>query len=260
MNNLLNRQVFKKYLIKVKKLRQFQSSQEIARGLFDDVKILDYGSKLKPDPPIKYLSNKVKFLSALTNKPKILVAGDGIGRLARNIALSFPGCEITEIDLSSAMVKQANLLAQKQKLNNFVAVTGDALTTSYSDKCFDYSINYGLVRYLGVKDGVKLVQEGSRLSKYGMTISDGKHYLNDNRVLELYNKLNDIGIDSKLNIIKMNMYNMSDFYILYKMYQSDTNFRELVNTYTLHIASYTDTLASIAGLSPGYLYILDLKI
>lgn len=252
MNNSLRKEFWKYKREAEKYITSKLNSRVIGKNLWQDENIINYGARLSPDAPILYITKEISKIVSSASHPKILVIGDGVGRLARHLAKTIKSSKIIEIDKSLLMVKKSNKLAKEDKLSNFRAKCMDATKLSFLSDSFDYAVSFGMSRYLDLKKATVITKEALRVSKRGILLADArnpKKYKGyySYTFSELKDKLNGKNIFCKLITKHMKMYRMSIFYQLYNRYNKDSEFRNKINNIQSKDEDTVSILSQIAG-------------
>jgi len=226
------------------------SFQEKVEGLWDNDEIIEYFTQIPVDEPTNYLANSICQLVKDDSESKILVVGGGTGRLGREIDNKSNKIKVCEVDLSQKMVKTANKIAKRNGLEKrFNSYVGDGCNLYFSDKYFNFAVCYGMVRYLPISCRLALNEEMYRVCKEEHIIAEG---FAKECIQELATK-----IDKKFTKFEesMTFFRTSLFFMLYRRYQSNMEFKKNVN----HDAeadnkSFIKILSQIAGTKPGKMY------
>ena len=249
-NEEINLKKFELYKNRAIEECQNLSYSEKTEGLWSEPEIMDYFIHTSSDEPNKYFALAVKeILSNLSNK-KILCVGGGTGKLGRSILEIYPDSHITEIDSSKEMTVQANILANKKGINNnFISIEANAKSLPFKDGEYDYAIAYGVFRYIESNDYEKVISEIGRVTNYNFIISEP---LLKDLIYSLKNKINNH--KSAIKETEVSMFRMSLFYMLFKEYKRNINFKLLVDNETTLKINFIKILTSIAGMTTGILY------
>ena len=101
---------------------------------------------------------------------KVLDAGGGYGRYSLEIARR--GCELTLLDISSAMLREAKNLAQKSGIHSIRFVEGKVQNLhQFSDQCFDLVLCLDAPVSYAYPDHFQAIQEICRVSRERVIIS-----------------------------------------------------------------------------------------
>jgi ubiquinone/menaquinone biosynthesis C-methylase UbiE len=102
---------------------------------------------------------------SIKKESKVLDIACGKGTTALYLAKNY-GCEVTGIDISEDLVREAKTLAREKKLENKVTFrVGDAMQLSFPDNTFDAAISQAML--VLVKDKTKTIEEAVRVVKQG---------------------------------------------------------------------------------------------
>jgi ubiquinone/menaquinone biosynthesis C-methylase UbiE len=258
------KQNFKKYVDEAESyVISKLNSQVIGKNLWEEKDIIEYGSRLAPDAPIIYLNKKTNQIISNLPNPKILVLGDGVGRLSRYLAEKIPKAKITAVDKSPLMVSQSLKLANDAGLTNYEVLNMDATKLLFKNAAFDFGISFGMVRYLSFQQTIDVIKELLRVTTIGLSLSDsrnphGYNYYYPYTFQELSSKLLEIGIENNVIHKKMKMYRMSIFYQLYSRYHSDTVFNREINNIAKDKQDVVNLLSNIAGSAVRDFYELEI--
>lgn len=250
MINKTKPQIFQPYIDATLEKCKKMSFEEKKSVLWERPEIIEYFALLPIDEPTKHIERSLRDELPDLNKKKILIVGGGTGGLGRYIVTKNSGVFIMEIDTSDEMVCEANRLAKEHEAENrYSSIVADAGSIPFADNEFDYSIAYGVFRYINQKDRKKAVDEMSRVSKFGVNISDG-------RAKDIICSLRDmVNPDLRVFETEVEMFRMTLFYMLCKLYETDKVFRGLVDNSSDNPYRF---IGKLAGKSKGKLY--ELKI
>jgi|SRR3989344_1755503 len=228
------------------------SFKEKTHGIWNKHEIIKYISELPEDTVTQYLANQIHTILGDKESRKILCVGGGTGKLGRAIISRHIKYSVTELDLSEEMVKMANNLAIEHGLKDrYISVKGDICSLPFPDGSFDYVVGHGVFRYLDHEAQEKAFKEMLRVSKNGGIISEGKAKEVMYRIRDVYSPSESV-IENE-----MPMFRMSLFYMLYYFYETDSDFKKLVD-HSDH-GDHIKTLNRLAGESNGILYELIIR-
>lgn len=249
-NKKINLKKFELYKNKAIEECHKLSYVEKTNGLWSEPEIMNYFIRTELDESNRYLASVIKKALPNLNNKKILCIGGGTGKLGRSILEICPDLYINEVDSSKEMVTQANTLAILNGISDhFVSIEANAKSLPFNDGAYDYAIAYGVFRYIDPKDYEEVLLEIGRVSNYNFIISEPL-------LKELIHCLKD-KLSSRETVIKetdVSMFRMSLFYMLFKEYKRDANFKTLVDNELNDKIDFIDVLISIAGMTTGALY------
>ena len=230
------------------------SFEEKGRGIWDDPTIIDYFSRLPPDEPIKTTAElAIESLSGKQNT-EILIIGGGSGRLGRCLIDLDIGLNVTEVDSSPVMSRQANHLSKELGIQDrFVSQVSQAQSLPFQNKQFDLVITYAFFRYIDSKDQTFIIAEMSRVSNNRMIIAEPT--LKD-LIGSLSKKTPAPNEEIKIKEQSVSAFRTSLFYMLYRRYKRDRTFRSLINIETSTTKDHIDVMTDIAGTTTIPLYFL----
>ncbi len=114
---------------------------------------------------IDYFRNVLLPLLNLKAGDKVLDVGAGNGALTLLLARHLPDIRFIGVDITTALVEDAQQQAQKLGINNVEFREADALQLPFEDGCFDATVCQTLLIHLG--EPAKAVTEMSRVLKQG---------------------------------------------------------------------------------------------
>lgn len=226
--------------------------EDVKDHIWSDNDLIEYFKHIGVDQPTIYLTSSIEDAIVSSDNSKILVVGDGIGRLSTNIAKTYSNSFVVNIDSSFSMVEIANRLSTKNKLSNRLTnILADARNIPYSNNYFSYSIAYGVIQYLPIEEHIVLFNEIKRVSSNGITIAEASEG-------DLIKNLSQ-SINSSIIETPMEMHRMTLFYLLLLNYRTDKKFKHIVEKEMKdNQMNYVSILANLAGKSNQILY--ELKI
>ena len=231
------------------------SFAEKTRGLWSEPEIMDYFLRTSSDEPNSYLASTIKEIFPDSNGKKVLCIGGGTGKLGRNILKVCPNVYVTEIDSSKEMTTQANALAHKNNIDDhFISIEADARSLPFADGEFDYAIAYGVFRYIDSSDHEIVLSEIGRVSDYNFIVSEP---ILKELIYSLPEKLH--GQKTLIKETPVSMFRMSLFYMLFKEYKSNADFKALTDSETDKQTDFIEVLSSAAGMTAGTLYELRVR-
>ncbi|HNW71531.1 MAG TPA: class I SAM-dependent methyltransferase [Candidatus Paceibacterota bacterium] len=245
--------IFYKYKIKAIKECKTLTYAEKTKGLWKKRAIHEYFDCLKLDDANKKISSLL--LRKKLNGKKILIIGGGTGKLGRNLSNKCNYVKIVEIDSSLSISNHANYLAKKEKLKNFISINASCQKIPFKDNFFDYVVAYGVFRYIPENDHKISISEIIRVCENSFIISEPAM---GNFLLSLKKQIPN-SINIKLNKQKITMFRMSLFYMLFKLYKNDKNFKKVVDSKINLKNNFIKIISNIAGTKKGYLYNLVCK-
>ena len=113
-------------------------------------------------------------ISDLDIQPGSRVLDVGVGT-GLSLTLYPPHCNVTGVDISTSMLKQAHKKVAKLGLNNVTLMEMDACQLEFADDTFDYVIATHIVSV--VPEPIKVVSEMQRVAKHGAGMVIVNHFV-----------------------------------------------------------------------------------
>lgn len=123
----------------------------------------------------RYIRREINRLKKVGFKPaSVLDAGSGFGQYSYRLARTFPGAQITGLDLKSDLVESGNRFAKMMRLDNISFEAGNLLTMDDEDR-FDLAISVDVLEHIEDDRGV-IGNIGRALKQNGLFIFTTPYY------------------------------------------------------------------------------------
>jgi len=248
MHRKVNLEKFCSYKSRAIERCKTMSFAEKSQGLWSNSEIIEYFVRLPLDEPNEHLVLSLKEIMIDLNSKKILCIGGGTGKLGRRIIELYP-------DSSRDMVDRANILASERHIgDSFISIEADVRSLPFNCGEFDYAIAYGVFRYIDSRDQEQAISEIGRVTNNNFTVAEV--ILKDMIHVLKYCVISAV---CSIQETEVSMFRTSLFYMLFKEYKDNEDFKEIVDKNISDEISHIEMLTLIAGTAEGTLYELKVR-